>query len=381
MDVGVVGAGPAGSLLSGILASKGMTVIVFDPSHPREKPCGGGVSPAAFSRFDFLDSPDLHYKKVDTITCLSPGNTQVELALDEPIRTVSRLRFDRHILDWAVRSRARWLKSKITDVERKDQGWIIHTDRGTHACDFLVGADGAHSLVRRTLLGKTSAENLIIAAGYLVRKSLCDSIVVKFVAGLKGYIWVFPRTDATSLGICGPAASARAKNLRPILDEFVRERFSGLHPGPAEAYTAAMFVRGGNLSEPFCGKRWALVGDAAGFPDPITLEGIQYALESARLLATAILEDQPERYAGMCRNAFLDEHAAGAELTRYFCRGEFLDRAVRAAVHNPDARAVLADFCSATVRYRTLKRRLVGILGRRVIDKLLQRDRGVSLRV
>jgi len=131
------------------------------------------------------------------------------------------------MLDSAVRSGVRWLQSRVTNIERKDQGWSIHTDGGTHACDFLVGADGAHSLVRRKLVGKTPAENLVVAAGYLVGEPLCDSIVVKFVPNLKGYIWVFPRTDATSLGICGPASEQRAKDLRSLLDMFVRERFPG----------------------------------------------------------------------------------------------------------------------------------------------------------
>jgi len=372
MDVGVVGAGPAGSLLSGILASEGAAVTVFDPSHPREKPCGGGVPPAAFSKFDVLDSPNLHYKKVDTITCLSPGNTQVELTLDEPIRTFSRLQLDRYILDSAVRSGAQWLKSRVTDVERNDQGWIIHTGRRTHPCDFLVGADGAHSLVRRKLVGKTPADNLIVAAGYLVGEPLCDSIVVKFVAGLKGYIWAFPRTDATSLGICGPAVSARAKNLRPILDEFVRERFPGSRPEPTDAYRAATFVRERDGACPFCGGKWALAGDAAGFADPITFEGIEYALESARLLADAILEGKPDKYARLCRNAFLKDHAAGAALARHIYRAGFIDKAVRTAVHNPDARALLAGLCCANIRYRTLKRRLVGIVGRRVVSRIFR---------
>ncbi|MCK5558327.1 MAG: NAD(P)/FAD-dependent oxidoreductase, partial [Candidatus Hydrogenedentes bacterium] len=167
MDVGVVGAGPAGSLLSWILASEGAAVTVFDPTHPREKPCGGAVSPAGFSKFDFLDSPTLACKKVDTVTWVSPGNTEVELALDEPIRTFSRLQLDRYILDSAVRSGAQWLKSRVIDIERKDNGWVIRTERETHTFDFLVGADGAHSLVRRKLLGKTPAENLVFAIGYL----------------------------------------------------------------------------------------------------------------------------------------------------------------------------------------------------------------------
>jgi flavin-dependent dehydrogenase len=227
-------------------------------------------------------------------------------------------------------------------------------------------------LVRRQLLGKTTPESLVVAAGYLIPRTLCHNIILKFPAGLQGYAWAFPRAEGTSLGICAPAAQNRAADLRLLLDEFLHERFPEYRPEPTEAYRATLFIRTMGRRGPFSGRRWALVGDAAGFPDPITLEGIQYALESARLLATALTEGEPERYAGMCKDTFLSEHVVGAQLARYVYRHELLEKAITAAEHNPDARAVLADICSATVSYRTLRRRLISVLGRRLISRIFR---------
>jgi len=371
MNVGVVGGGPGGSFLSWKLASAGIPVTVFDPTHPREKPCAGGMTGAGFSKFDFLHSATLSYKNVHAVTCISPQGVQAELRLDEPIRTFSRMQLDRYVLDSATRNGAQWIRSRVTDVERNDNGWLIHTGREKHSFDFLVGADGAHSLVRRKLAGKAPAESLMIALGYLARKTMCDHIIVKFVGGLRGYMWVFPRTGATSLGICGPAACTRAQELRSLLHAFLQEKFPAFRPQPDEAYRSTIFCRGKDRSVPFCAQTWALVGDAAGFVDPITLEGIRFAFESAELLATAIEEGEPERYAQLCRNAFLRKRMKATELAKYIYRSDVLDMLVRMAGCSSTARAMLMEVYSGTIGYDSLRAKVVGMVGRRAAAKLL----------
>ena len=69
---------------------------------------------------------------------------------------------------------------------------------------------------------------------------------------------------------------------------------------------------------------------------------------------------------------FLKDHTAGAALARHVYRDGFIDKAVRMAVQNADARALLAGLCCADIRYRTLKRRLVGIVGRRVVSRIFR---------
>jgi flavin-dependent dehydrogenase len=129
--------------------------------------------------------------------------------------------------------------------------------------------------------------------------------------------------------------------------------YSHLLPSP----TAAFLRRA-----PVCGDGWAMVGDAAGFVDPITGEGLYYALRSADLLARAIIAGQPERYAEFLGQDFLPELETAAAFVDRFFRGSFagapvLERMVQFAARSAKFRALLCDIFAGSQGYRGLRRR------------------------
>jgi len=116
------------------------------------------------------------------------------------------------------------------------------------------------------------------------------------------------------------------------------------------------------------GKNWALVGDAAAWVDPLTGEGLFYAMRSGELLGKSIAEGCPEKYTAWVKAAFSCELEFAARIVRRFYRGSFLGTAVttrmvqlmnRSAVF----RQLMGDIFSGTQDYTSLKRRLWGHLG------------------
>src|SRR5439155_2303042 len=121
------------------------------------------------------------------------------------------------------------------------------------------------------------------------------------------------------------------------------------------------------------GKNWAMVGDAAAWVDPLTGEGLFYAMRSGELLGRALAEGCPEKYPARVRAAFSTELEFAARIVRRFYRGTFLGTAVttrmvqflrRSAVF----RQIMADIFSGTQDYTTLKQRVVGHFGMTLSD-------------
>ena len=154
---------------------------------------------------------------------------------------------------------------------------------------FRSVATGARNPLHRmgTIL---SREDAYVALGYYVPGRPQDHIEIRFRNDLEGYIWVFPRTDHLSVGICGRIDSRGTPWLRRVVEEYM-----AAHSFPLDGATfychllpslaPASFER--NRVE---GEGWAAVGDAAGLVDPITGEGLYYALRSADLLAGCVRE-------------------------------------------------------------------------------------------
>ena len=202
-----------------------------------------------------------------------------------------RTAFDGLLLDAARRAGAELVAARAADVRRVARGFEIDTADGqTLGAPMIVGADGANSLVRRRLTRPFTRRELSIATGFFVHGATSDEILLEFVADPPGYIWSFPRPNHLAVGICAPAdagvsSAALRTRTRAWIERTGIGRGARLEPysWPIPSLTAGDFDR---LA--IAGPGWCLVGDAAGVVDPITREGIFFALQSATFAADAI---------------------------------------------------------------------------------------------
>ncbi len=312
-DVAIVGAGPAGARAAYVLARRGARVAIFDPSHPREKPCGGGVTGRALALVaDAIDAGAWPSTAIARARFVDSGRgLSADVSLDAgALFVTSRATFDRALLDAAVRAGATLETTRVRDVAITAERVTLHTDAGTRHADVVLGADGANSLVRRRVAAPFRRDQLSIATGFFAHGVTSDAIVIELTANPPGYIWSFPRPDHLALGICGQAdAGIGAEALRAMTAGWIAR--TRIAPGarlepyswPIPSLSAADF---GALA--VSGPRWLLLGDAAGLVDPITREGIFFALASGDWAADALLSPDagvplPRRACRMTRKA------------------------------------------------------------------------------
>jgi len=365
MRVAVVGAGPAGSLLAGKLAAGGVEVVLFDPSHPREKPCGGGLTLKALDALP-PEPPDdpLPARRVSCCRFEAEG-AAVEVALGEPMAVASRRELDAWLLRRATQAGARHVAERVVEVARGE----IRTAAGRQRFDLVVGADGATSLVRRSFRGPFPKERLVMAVGFYVPGNA--PLLVRMTPPLAGYLWLFPRPDHVGVGICAPLGAVPTRALVQRLEWETAASF----PGKADlrpvryAHTIPCPSSDPRSILEAAGDGFALVGDAAGVADPITGEGIFYALRSAALLADTLLADgSPARYPERALEDFGLELTRAARLHRLFYSPGFTGRMVRYAGRSRAIRSVLVDLMIGRQGYRGLERRLLAALPRFLLE-------------
>jgi geranylgeranyl reductase family protein len=362
MHIAVVGAGPAGTWTSILLARRGYTVSLVDPQVPWEKPCGGGVTAKALSSFGIFES-DLPRNNIDRITIYFGDTNSVSVAPQKPVAILSRRELGKYLLEAAENAGVSVVKSRITQVEPLARGWRLSTRDGVLQSDFLIGADGATSLVRRSVATALQPEDLAVTLGYFIPGSVSAHMKVYFVPAFEGYIWSFPRPNHISYGLITrsePGWTARAKNL---LTNFIMADLGPDVFAQAEFYSAPVPCLGPSSwsRNRISGDRWALVGDAAGLVDPITGEGIYYAFKSAQILAETF--DRPSEYAARVEAEIGRELARAARMYRRFYRGRFLagdfrKRTVQLAQRSRTLRSLLANLILGNQSYLTLKKKL-----------------------
>jgi geranylgeranyl diphosphate/geranylgeranyl-bacteriochlorophyllide a reductase len=374
-DVLVVGAGPAGAWAACRLARGGARVAIVDDSHPREKACGGGVTGRALELIGdchlFPRQPidSARFEQADRLAAvpLAPGALVV----------ASRAAFDRALVAAALDAGAELVAERALDVATAQDVVSVSTARRTLHASWVVGADGAAGISRRRLWRPFRRDQLSIATGFFARDVTSSEILVRFTDTPPGYAWTFPRPDHLAIGICAQADVANAAALRDWTRRWIET--AGLaRPGtrlesyawPIPSLGPADFER-----ERAAGPRWILVGDAAGLVDPITREGIFFALQSADACAEAILAsgDPAKRYDEALRREIYPELSRAAHLKVRFFEPPFI-RLLVDALGRPAIAAIMADLVAGRQPYRGLRRRLLRTWELRLAWQFIARD-------
>ena len=364
--VAILGGGPAGAFAAERLASAGLDVVLFDEKLAWEKPCGGGLTYKAYSQYPFLIENETPKRLVTETVLAAPRAGQVTLKLDDPLLIYSRFDLNRMLLQRAERAGAQIEKARVLSMDRSSARWNLRTSSGPLDADFCVVATGARNPLRGVGTELKSADTMS-ALGYYIPGDM-HRIEIQFLSGLEGYIWVFPRCGHLSVGICGKGVPAAA--LRKRLEKYMAEK--GLSTQGASFYSHLLpsLDTGSWKQNRVSGEGWMAVGDAAGLVDPITGEGLYYAIRSADLASQAILapsgspEERVNTYRRMLRRDFAADLEFGSRLAKRIFVGRYLfgtvpARMVQFTRRSPRFSAIMQDLVAGKQPYIGLKQRLL----------------------
>ena len=363
--VAVLGGGPAGAFAAERLARAGLDTVVLDEKLAWEKPCGGGLTYKAYCQYPFLLENDVPKKIVTDTYLAAPRAGAVKMGLSRPLLIYSRLDLNRMLLDRAEQAGAQLEKTRVLGIQRSGAGWLLKTQHGSMEADFCIVATGARNALRNVGTEWTPADTMY-ALGYYVPNRQ-DHIDIQFLSHLEGYIWVFPRCGHLSVGICGKGESAQS--LRARLERYMDEK--GI-PYKGAAFYGHMLpsLEGmGWRKNRVAGDGWLAVGDAGGLVDPITGEGLYYAMRSGDLASQVVLNEshsfaeKAQAYCALLRRDFASDLEFGAALAKRVFLGRFLFGTVPARMvgfirRSPCFRTLIEDLFAGTQPYLGLKSRL-----------------------
>jgi len=361
-QIAIIGGGPAGAFAAEQVARSGREVTLFDEKLAWEKPCGGGLTDKAIVRWPFLREAEVERNWITACELIAPSGRTTSFRLNRPIAIFSRLTLNGLLLERARHAGAALVRERIVSIEGQAGNWILKSASGEHRANFILLAAGARNPFRGLAAHVPGADDFMVAMGYYIPGTR-QTVQVQFLEGLHGYLWVFPRLDHSSVGICGRMQGQSTAELRRRLEALLPNL--GLSTAGARFYAHIIPSRSEASFErsALCGNGWAVAGDAAGFVDPITGEGLYYALRSGELFAQAVRNGKPESYAELVKRDFLPELERAARIADRFYSGEWMgdsviERMVQLTARSPRFRDLMRDLFAGVQEYSTLRSRL-----------------------
>ncbi|MEF3048538.1 geranylgeranyl reductase family protein [Pseudotabrizicola sp. L79] len=350
-DVIVVGAGPAGATAARVMALRGLRVALIDKAaFPRDKLCGGGVTGRAMGhlRAAFDDLPEALFHRCDDVRLMAGARVLGVETDGPPLFMTMRRDFDAALRARAMAAGADDFCGQRIAAMDLATGTLRLTGGAKVRAAVVIGADGVNSAVARALFGRAQdPAQVAFALEIEVPGATSSHLELDMVAARWGYGWDFPKAGGRTLGIGG--AALRNDDLPQRFDQWLRAR--GIDP--AQVRIKGHHLPMGEVKQVPGRDHVLLVGDAAGLVDPVTGEGIGWAVHSGQLAAEAAIEalslGRPERTLALYQ-------ARAAHMMRELRRA----RLVAKIVYHP---RLQPRFLDVMAQSRHTRRRYLDLLG------------------
>ncbi|MGB5981912.1 MAG: geranylgeranyl reductase family protein [Nonlabens sp.] len=369
-DVAIIGTGPAGSMAAYDLAVAGMKVLIIEKRElPRYKVCGGGFVYRGLRDLPFNTDEvvDLQFKEVDIYF---DDGSHLIAADDRPvISMVMRDKFD-YLLTQKAMENGAVLKQgeKLTALEHQKDQILLATDKNSYLAKTVIAADGAYSPTAKMAGWKNDSRTLIPALEYEIYVTPEEYEKhrhrVRFDMGAvpHGYGWVFPKNSHLSVGVGGFGNGGGKLDLKSACMKYIDDmNIKNVKEIKKFGFNIPITPR----EEGFVKNGVFLTGDAAGFADPITAEGISNAIFSGRYAAQAIIAAEGDRetaaknYETILNEKLLPQLATGRMLASWFYGKPKLRSFLIKRYGTKFARYMTAVFCGDRNYPINLKKRIL----------------------
>ena len=304
IDVLIIGAGHAGTVCGSLLKRAGVEcAIVEHATFPRDKVCGGGLTVKAWRLLDML-LPGVKYdfRPIDRMRVQFEDDPVCEFHAEFPIRMTLRKDFDNSLLQYYLDHGGELIKGTFDRFEEMPDKRILVTLRSGEQidCRYLVGADGANSRIRRQVNGPIDPSLHALFLEYYVDGIHDDDIFVHFSDQYKpGCFYKFPGNGRDMYGFVSLMTNNDFPAHRAKFLETLRKY------GVTEGRLRGAYIPRETIKSPI--EHVILIGDAGGFANKLTGEGLYDAFKTAYNAKQAIVEGKPfsetnrEEFAKMAR--------------------------------------------------------------------------------
>lgn len=360
--IAIVGGGPAGAFAGELLAAGGRRVLLFDEKLAWEKPCGGGLTHKTLQQYPFLGEVRAESRFIEHCELVSPSGRRVRFHLRYPLAIFSRSALNGLLLERAGQAGVELRQERVTRISGASGNWSLTTPMGEYRASRLVLAAGARNPFRAQFLSRFAPDDLMVTAGYFI-PGHSSLVQIQFLQGITGYIWVFPRPDHLSAGIAAKMGETSTAELRSRLERWLANNGYSLEGARFFSHILPALRAQTLETAEVCGDGWAMIGDSAGLVDPITGEGLYYALRSAELCADALLAGEPAEYQARLEEEILPELRLAARVSHRFYTGQVfgesvLERMVALTQQSESIRNLMSDLVAGIQGYRDLRSRL-----------------------